>query len=785
MVSLKKFLDPSKKILKKSTKLADQILAKDSEFRQLSDEALKLKTVEFKERFKNGETLDDLLVEAFATVREAASRVLGQKPYKVQLIGGIILHYGNISEMKTGEGKTLTSTLPAYLNALTGAGVHIVTVNDYLAKRDATEMGELFNWLGLSVGLNTNQLSQREKKEQYLCDITYTTNNELGFDYLRDHMVNDLELVCQRPLNYAIIDEVDSILIDEARTPLIISGGQKEISQLYQKADLFVKKLSKDKDYDLDIKAKNVQLTPEGMDKAEKFFSVNNLYDIENAKLLHHINNALKAHFIMIRDVDYLVKNNEIIIIDQFTGRLMEGRTYSEGLHQAIQAKENVKIKEETQTLATITFQNLFRLYNKLGGMTGTAKTEEEEFRNIYNMVVVEVPTNRPIQRIDQTDLIFQTFEAILKAVVEDVKKRHEVGQPILLGTVAVETSELISDILKKNNIPHNVLNAKNHEKEAELIKDAGQPGAVTIATNMAGRGTDIKISEEVKKLGGLAVIGTERHESRRIDNQLRGRSGRQGDPGFTQFYLSFEDELMKRFLPDRVIEMIDTLELNPEEAIENKLISRAVESAQKRVEGNNYDIRKTVIEYDDVIRSQREKIYNKRQQILEQDDLSELMEEIFYSIAQNLTNRVFNDENARTTSELLDYLNKNFFALDPLPEGLLENETEKQVREIIFRNLSEFYHKRKEMLASQYYHQFEKMLMIQIIDTYWMAHIDTMDALRQGIHLRSYGQVNPLHEYQQEGAELFQNLITRIEEEIVTHLFRSEIRVEVQQTTA
>ena len=582
--AIKKMLDPSVKVLKRADKLADEVIALEPHMQQLTDEQLQNKTLEFKERIEKGETLDDLLVEAFAVVREASTRVLGMKPYKVQIIGGIALHGGNIAEMRTGEGKTLTSTMPAYLNALEGKGVHIITVNEYLASRDAREMGELYRWLGLTVGLNLAGMPSEEKKKQYACDITYSTNNELGFDYLRDHMVLYAKQMVQRKLNYAIVDEVDSILIDEARTPLIISGGQKRTANLYVHADRFVKTLKDEEDYNIDIKTKNIQLNEGGIEKAERAFRIDNLYDIKHAVLLHHINNALKANYIMARDVDYVIQEDEVVIVDQFTGRLMKGRAYSEGLHQAIQAKEGVPIKQETSTLATITFQNLFRLYNKLSGMTGTAKTEEEEFRNIYNMMVVEIPTNRPIARIDAPDLVYKDMNAKFNAVVNEVIECHKKGQPVLLGTVAVETSEYISQLLKRKGIPHNVLNAKNHEREAEIIMDAGNKGAVTIATNMAGRGTDIKLTDEVKALGGLAVIGTERHESRRIDNQLRGRSGRQGDPGYTRFYLSFQDELMRRFGSDRMHTMVDKLGMDENEPIESKMVTKAVESAGANV---------------------------------------------------------------------------------------------------------------------------------------------------------------------------------------------------------
>ena len=682
--AIKKMLDPSVKVLKRADKIADAVIALEPHMQGLTDEQLKHKTLEFKERIEKGETLDDLLVEAFAVVREASTRVLGMTPYKVQIIGGIALHGGNIAEMKTGEGKTLTSTMPAYLNALDGKGVHIITVNEYLASRDAREMGELYRWLGLTVGLNLTGMTSEEKKAQYACDITYSTNNELGFDYLRDHMVLYAKQMVQRKLNYAIVDEVDSILIDEARTPLIISGGQKRTANLYVHADHFVKGLKDEEDYTIDIKTKNIQLNEGGIEKAEKAFRIDNLYDIKHAVLLHHINNALKANYIMARDVDYVIQEDEIVIVDQFTGRLMKGRAYSEGLHQAIQAKEGVSIKQETSTLATITFQNLFRLYSKLSGMTGTAKTEEEEFRNIYNMMVVEIPTNRPIARLDAPDLVYKDMNAKFNAVVADVIERHKKGQPVLLGTVAVETSEYISQLLKRKGIPHNVLNAKNHEREAEIIMDAGKKGSVTIATNMAGRGTDIKLTDEVKELGGLAVIGTERHESRRIDNQLRGRSGRQGDPGYTRFYLSFQDELMRRFGSDRMHAMVDKLGMDENEPIESKMVTKAVESAQKRVEGNNYDMRKNLLEYDDVIRRQREVIYGQRQDILETEDLTDIIFGMVNSSVTRLVHNFSHSEHEKSKGEqeynyegLLVYLNTNFFPVNKVTRAAIEGKTD------------------------------------------------------------------------------------------------------------
>ena len=606
---LRRWFDHEYKELKRFGVLADSIEALSSEYSELSDEKLKAKTNEFKERLVNGETLDDILVEAFATIREAAKRVIGEYPFRVQLLGGIAIHYGNIAEMKTGEGKTLTTILPAYLNALTGKGVHVITVNEYLTTRNAEWMGKIFEFLGISVGVNLRELTPSEKRKEYEKDILYTTNNELGFDYLRDNMVVKKENRVQRELNFAILDEVDSILIDEARTPLIISGGKMESKNLYVSADTFVKTLKKDTDYTVDEKTKSVSLTEDGSDKACKFFKIDNLYDISNSALVHHIDQSLKANYGMQNDVDYVVQDGEVIIVDQFTGRLMKGRAFSEGLHQAIEAKEGVKINDETKTLATITFQNLFRMYNKLSGMTGTAKTEEEEFRNIYNMYVIEIPTNKDVIREDLPDLVFATKKAKFNAIVREIKERHSTGQPILVGTIAIETSELVSKMLTKENIKHEVLNAKNHAREAEIIAKAGEIGSVTIATNMAGRGTDIKLGEGVKELGGLCVIGTERHESRRIDNQLRGRAGRQGDPGVSQFFVSLEDELMVRFGTDRIKTLMQTAGFD-DQAIRSKIFTGSIESAQKRVEGNNFDIRKQLLQYDNVMNEQREIIY-------------------------------------------------------------------------------------------------------------------------------------------------------------------------------
>lgn len=785
MKALKKAFDPGVKLLKAAGSEADKVMALEGQMKNLTDEQLQGKTDEFRKRLANGATLDELLVEAFAVVREASTRVLGMTPYRVQVLGGICLHGGNISEMKTGEGKTLTSTMPAYLNALGGKGVHIVTVNEYLASRDAEEMGALFSWLGLTVGLNLAQISADEKREAYACDITYSTNNEVGFDYLRDHMVMYADKMVQRELNYAIIDEVDSILIDEARTPLIISGGKKNTANLYIQADRLVKSLTEEEDYEIDVKSKNIQLTETGMSRAESFMGVDNLYDISNAALLHHVNNALRANYIMGLDVDYVVEEGEIVIVDQFTGRKMPGRAYSEGLHQAIQAKEDVEIKKETSTLATITFQNLFRLYSKLSGMTGTAKTEEEEFRNIYNMIVVEIPTNLPIVRFDAPDYMYKNMKAKFTAVAGEVAALHEKGQPILLGTVSVETSELVSQLLKRKGIRHNVLNAKNHEREAEIITDAGKKGAVTIATNMAGRGTDIKIDDEVKALGGLAVIGTERHESRRIDNQLRGRSGRQGDPGYTRFYLSFEDELMRRFGSDR---MMGIANMVPEDSpFESKMLSKQVEGAQKRVEGNNYDTRKNLLEYDDVIRIQREEMYAQRENVLTMDDLTDsifgMVESSIARMVRAHAPRPETSENARYDYEgLVKVANGKLFGKKPLTLANVDGRSEDQLIAAFVGKIKASYDEKRELIEGDGFKEFQKAIVLRVVDTHWMAHIDAMDGLRQGIHLRSYGQINPLEEYKDEGFEMFNNLIARIEDDVTRYIFLAEIRQNLER---
>lgn len=777
---LNKVFDQNKRDIKKLTKIADKIELLADETAALSDEQLKGKTEEFKARFQKGETLDDLLVEAFAVVREAAKRVLGLYPYPVQLMGGASLHEGNISEMKTGEGKTLTATMPVYLNALSGKGVHVVTVNEYLATRDAAEMGQLYNFLGLTVGLNLNGLSREDKQAAYNADITYGTNNEFGFDYLRDNMVLYNEQKVQRPLYYAVIDEVDSILIDEARTPLIISGSAQKSTQLYVRANIFVSSLKPEKDYTYDEKTKGVQLTEEGMSKAERVFQIENLFDVSNVAINHHITQALKAHASMHKDVDYVVQDGEIVIVDQFTGRLMKGRRYSDGLHQAIEAKENLEIQNESMTLATITFQNYFRMYEKLAGMTGTAKTEEEEFRNIYNMNVVVIPTNREIVRDDRADLIYASMDGKFRAVVEDIAERHKKGQPVLVGTVAIETSEIISKYLTKKGIPHNVLNAKNHEREAEIIATAGEQGSVTIATNMAGRGTDIKLGEGVKELGGLAVIGTERHESRRIDNQLRGRSGRQGDPGVTQFYLSMEDELMRRFGSDNMKNMMTRLGMDDSQPIQSKMVSRAVESAQKRVEGNNFDSRKQLLQYDDVLRQQREIIYSQRNEVLTSENLRSIVENMIKSSLERNIQAHTPDNADRESWDLqaiVDYVSGNLLNEGEVEVSDLRGKEGDEIVEFIFAKVLQSYDEKEEKLSPEQMREFEKVIVLRAVDSKWIDHIDQMDQLRQGIHLRAYGQIDPLREYQSEGFAMFEAMVIAIEEDVAKYIMKAEIR--------
>jgi preprotein translocase subunit SecA len=777
---LNKVFDQNKRELKKLTKLAEQVDALAAATEKLTDDQIREKTEEFKKRYQNGETLDDLLVEAFAVVREGARRVLGMFPYPVQLMGGATLHDGNIAEMKTGEGKTLTATMPVYLNALSGKGVHVITVNEYLASRDAHEMGQLYNFLGLTVGLNLNSLSKEEKQAAYAADITYGTNNEFGFDYLRDNMVLYNHQKVQRPLYFAIIDEVDSILIDEARTPLIISGTAQKSTNLYLLANRFVTMLKQDVDYTYDEKTKGVQLTEEGITKAERAFSIDNLFDVTHVSLNHHINQALKAHASMHLDVDYVVQDGEIVIVDQFTGRLMKGRRYSDGLHQAIEAKEGLEVQNESKTMATITFQNYFRMYEKLSGMTGTAKTEEEEFRNIYNMNVVVIPTNKPIVRDDRPDLIYATMDGKFRAVCEDIAERHSKGQPVLVGTVAIETSELISRYLTKKGIRHNVLNAKNHEREAEIIAEAGHRGSVTIATNMAGRGTDIKLGEGVLELGGLAVVGTERHESRRIDNQLRGRSGRQGDPGVTQFYLSMEDELMRRFGSDNMKTMMQRLGMDDSQPIQSKMVSRAVESAQKRVEGNNFDARKQLLAYDDVLRQQREIIYKQRNEVLDSENLRDIVEAmILASIERNIAAHTprHGEESEWNLQAVVDYVQGNLLHEGDIGVDDFKGKDPEEMVETIFAKVKERYNEKEEYLSEEQMREFEKVIVLRSVDQKWIDHIDAMDQLRQGIHLRGYAQIDPLREYQQEGFEMFEAMISSIEEDAAKYVMKAEIR--------
>ena len=795
MAILGKIFDANRREVKSLSKLADKVLAKDEEYSSLSDEQLVNKTEEFKayiqeQKEKGKETpdiLDKILVDAFAAAREGAFRSLGMKPYKVQIMGGISLHRGDIAEMRTGEGKTLTATMPVYLNALAGEGVHVVTVNEYLSQRDAQEMGVFYNYMGLSVGLNLNSLNSEEKRAAYNADITYSTNNELGFDYLRDNMVKTVEARVQRPLNYAVIDAVDSVLIDEARTPLIISGEGQESTSLYQVANAFVKTLKKaeeedgsDGDYTLDIKTKSIQLSENGIDKAESYFGLKNLYDLKNVDLTHHINQALKANYTMALDVDYVVaEDGEILIVDQFTGRTMPGRRFSEGLHQAIEAKEGVPIQKESKTMATITFQNFFRMYKKLSGMTGTGKTEEEEFRNIYNMFVTTIPTNRPIQRIDAPDFIYANMEAKFNAVAREVKECYDKGQPVLLGTVSIETSELVSKLLYRYGVPHKVLNAKQNESEAEIIKQAGQRGSVTIATNMAGRGTDIKLGEGVRELGGLAVIGTERHESRRIDNQLRGRSGRQGDPGYSRFYLSLEDELMVRFGADRLQKIMGK---DVDTPLESRMVSKSVESAQKRVEGNNYDSRKQVLQYDDVLRKQREIMYAERNEVLENEVVTDIIQEMIGEavdktiayITQNLDAHSEKEE----TEQIIKSLNEKFLGQKPITESEYSDVmSDDEIRELVLHRINLELAEKRALLGDETMNSFEKYILLNAIDDRWTDHIDQMDQLRKGIFLRSYGQIDPLREYKNEGFEMFEYMIDDIQVEVITNLMR--IRVE------
>ena len=783
---LRKWVESDKREIGRLGKIADQVQRYEDEYAALSDDQLKANTQKFKDRLAAGATLDDILPEAFATAREGAKRVLGLFPFRVQIIGGIVLHEGNIAEMKTGEGKTLTATMPVYLNALTGKGVHVVTVNEYLSTRDATEMGELYNWLGLSVGLNLNSKNSDEKREAYNCDITYSTNSELGFDYLRDNMVVYKEQMVQRPLNFAIVDEVDSILIDEARTPLIISGGAEKTTGLYIRADRFVKTLKADTDYKIDWPTKTISLTESGIRKAEKNFGLDNLYDTENTALTHHIDQALRANYIMLKDIDYMVSNGEVLIVDQFTGRAMEGRRYSDGLHQAIEAKEGVQIQDENKTMANITYQNFFRMYTKLAGMTGTAKTEQEEFREIYNMEVISVPTNKPVIRVDSPDVLYPTLDAKFNAVVDDIKKRHKKGQPILVGTVAIESSERLSKQLDDEKIPHTVLNAKNHFKEAEIIMNAGQRGAVTIATNMAGRGTDIKLGPGVTELGGLAVIGTERHESRRIDNQLRGRSGRQGDPGSTQFYLSLEDDLMKRFGSERIKAMLDRFKVaDDDQVIQSRMISRQVESAQKRVEGNNYDTRKNTLQYDDVMREQREVSYKQRQQIINEDETLKpvLMAMINRTITRIVQTHTQGDQKDWNLDALYAWITANMADPEKFKRSELDGKSQDELIGLL-ADMAEtnFQHKNKQLGDDAQMLEFEKVVILRVVDSAWTDHIDAMDQLRQSIGLRGYGQMNPLVEYQEEGYRMFEEMIASIDDDVTRLFMKAEIRQNIRR---
>ncbi|HHP4447520.1 TPA: preprotein translocase subunit SecA [Streptococcus pyogenes] len=777
---LRKVIENDKGELRKLEKIAKKVESYADQMASLSDRDLQGKTLEFKERYQKGETLEQLLPEAFAVVREAAKRVLGLFPYRVQIMGGIVLHNGDVSEMRTGEGKTLTATMPVYLNAIAGEGVHVITVNEYLSTRDATEMGEVYSWLGLSVGINLAAKSPAEKREAYNCDITYSTNSEVGFDYLRDNMVVRQEDMVQRPLNFALVDEVDSVLIDEARTPLIVSGAvSSETNQLYIRADMFVKTLTS-VDYVIDVPTKTIGLSDSGIDKAESYFNLSNLYDIENVALTHFIDNALRANYIMLLDIDYVVsEDGEILIVDQFTGRTMEGRRFSDGLHQAIEAKEGVRIQEESKTSASITYQNMFRMYKKLAGMTGTAKTEEEEFREVYNMRIIPIPTNRPIARIDHTDLLYPTLESKFRAVVGDVKTRHAKGQPILVGTVAVETSDLISRKLVEAGIPHEVLNAKNHFKEAQIIMNAGQRGAVTIATNMAGRGTDIKLGEGVRELGGLCVIGTERHESRRIDNQLRGRSGRQGDPGESQFYLSLEDDLMRRFGSDRIKAFLDRMKLDEEDTvIKSGMLGRQVESAQKRVEGNNYDTRKQVLQYDDVMREQREIIYANRRDVITAN--RDLGPEIKAMIKRTIDRAV--DAHARSNRKdaidaIVTFARTSLVPEESISAKELRGLKDDQIKEKLYQRALAIYDQQLSKLRDQEaIIEFQKVLILMIVDNKWTEHIDALDQLRNAVGLRGYAQNNPVVEYQAEGFKMFQDMIGAIEFDVTRTMMKAQI---------
>ena len=783
MKFLKKLLDSEYKELCRFEDIAKEIEAMEPEIQKLTDEELKEKTIEFKAELETGKELDDIIVPAFAVAREAAYRAIGEKPFHVQILGGLAIHFGNIAEMKTGEGKTLTTVLPAYLNALSGKGVHVVTTNEYLSSRNAEWMKPIYDLLGVTVGVNLRELNPKEKQEAYNADITYSTNNEIGFDYLRDNMAVRKENRVQRGLNFCIIDEVDSILIDEARTPLIISGGRFNSNNLYIDADRVAKKLKEDEDYTIDLKTKNVSLTAEGSKKVEKILNIKNLYDLDNTALVHHLNQALKANYGFKKDIDYVVENDAVVIVDQFTGRLMHGRQYSEGLHQAIEAKEGVTINTETKTMATITFQNLFRMYNKLAGMTGTAKTEEEEFRNIYNMYVIRIPTNKPVIREDLPDLVYSTKAGKYKAIINCVKEIHEKGEPILIGTISVEANEELSKLLKKNNLPHEVLNAKNHEREAEIIAHAGEKGAITLATNMAGRGTDIKLGEGVRELGGLYVIGTERHESRRIDNQLRGRAGRQGDPGTSQFFVSFDDDLMRRFGTDRIKNMLVSLGLDDTQAIRSKSLTKSIESAQKKVEGNNYDHRKSLLDYDNVLNEQREIIYARRNEILDEDSIHDKIIETFRNTIRNLVESHIPPENYLTEndkSEIVEYVNTNFLKNQNLDIKDVENLSDQEMVDYIFDLVIKDYE--KKMISSPLMNEFEKAISLRVIDSNWVEHMSAMEHLKEGVALRGYAQSNPAQVYTMEGFEMFENLLNKIDNDIALFLLKAEVKQNIER---
>lgn len=780
---LRKIIESDRGTLKRLSRTADEVMAYEDEIAALSDEELQAKTPYFRDLLENqGKTLDDILPEAFAVVREAAKRVLGLFPFKVQVMGSLVLHGGNIAEMRTGEGKTLTATMAVYLNALPGKGVHVVTVNEYLSERDGEEMGELYNWLGLSVGINVSDMSPEEKREAYDADITYSTNSEIGFDFLRDNMVARKEDRVQRPLNFALVDEVDSILIDEARTPLIISGAPaQENTQLYIRTDRFVKTLEEETDYTVDLESKTVNLTDEGIKKGEKYFNLPNLYADGNSALTHHLDQALRANYTMLNNKDYVVRDGEVVLVDAFSGRIQEGRRFSDGLHQALEAKEKVDIQEDNRAMASITYQNLFRRYSKLSGMTGTAQTEAEEFREIYNMEVTTIPTNRPIQRVDEPDLLYPNLHSKFNAVVKLVEQLHSKGQPILIGTVAVETSEYLSNLLDQRHIPHNVLNAKNHAREAEIIANAGQQGAVTIATNMAGRGTDIKLGPGVKEVGGLAVIGTERHESRRIDNQLRGRAGRQGDPGYSQFFLSLEDDLMLRFGGDRLKNMMEQMNLQDEDAvIKNRLITRSVESAQRRVEGNNYDSRKNVLQYDDVMSQQREAFYKDRNEVIDEEHS---LKDVILPMVERTINRVVDNntigkENEWDLFALNDFARSVLVPEDDINVSDLRNKDRDQLKDYLYKRAKEVYNQKAEQLQDdEQFLQFTRVVILRVVDNHWTEHMENMNQLRDSIQLRGYGQLNPLIEYQEEGFRMFEEMIASIEYDSTRLFMKSEIR--------